>query len=113
MSSVRTSNGLLRKKDIANLQRESEGGQDLRRTLGVWSLTGIGIGGIVGVGAFVLLGAAAANEAGPAVALSFVAAGIAAAALCYAELAGMIPVSGSTYTYSYAVLGEFLAWLIG
>jgi len=63
----------------------------------------------------VLLGVAAATEAGPAVALSFVAAGIAAAAaaLCYAELAGMITVSGSAYTYSYAVLGEFLAWLIG
>lgn len=115
MSGARTGSSLFRTKDIPTLQRESEGEQDFRRTLSVWSLTAIGVGAIVGVGAFVLLGTAAATEAGPAVALSFIAAGVASAcaALCYAELAGMIPVSGSAYTYSYAVLGEFIAWLIG
>ncbi|MCA3747590.1 MAG: amino acid permease [Rubrobacter sp.] len=106
---------LLRKKDIPTLQREAAGDTGLKRTLGVWSLTFIGLGGIIGVGVFVLTGVVAANQAGPAVALSFVVAGIAsaAAALCYAEFAGMIPVSGSAYTYGYAVLGEFFAWIIG
>jgi len=115
MSGTRAGGGLLRKKDIPALQRESEGETDFRRTLGLWSLTAIGIGGIIGVGAFVLLGTASANNAGPAVALSFIIAGIASAcaALCYAEFAGMIPVSGSAYTYGYAVLGEIFAWIIG
>ncbi|GAA3325351.1 hypothetical protein GCM10020331_056870 [Ectobacillus funiculus] len=84
--------------------------------MGLWHLTAIGLGGIIGVGIFfVLTGVAAAEHAGPAVLLSFIIAGLAsaAAALCYAEFAGLIPVAGSAYTYSYAVLGEATAWLIG
>lgn len=109
------SGSVLRKKDIPTLQRESAGETELKRSLGVWSLTAIGLGAIIGVGVFVLTGTVAANQAGPAVALSFVIAGLAsaAAALCYAEFASMIPVSGSAYTYSYAVLGELFAWFIG
>jgi basic amino acid/polyamine antiporter, APA family len=78
-------------------------------------LTSIGLGGLIGAGIFVLTGVVAATQAGPAVSLSFVIAGIAsaAAALCYAEFAGMIPVAGSAYTYGYAVLGELVAWVIG
>jgi len=111
----RGSGSLLRKKDIPTLQRESSSDTGMKRTLGVWSLTFIGLGAIIGVGVFVLSGTVAANQSGPAVALAFVAAGIvsAAAALSYAEFASMIPVSGSAYTYSYAVLGEFFAWIIG
>lgn len=106
---------LFRTKSIEALQREQGGGQDFRRVLGLWQLTAIGLGGIIGVGIFVLTGVVAATQAGPAVALSFVIAGIAsaAAALAYAEFSGMIPVAGSAYTYGYAVLGEFLAWIIG
>lgn len=108
-------NPLFRKKDIPTLQREASGETDFKRTLGVWSLTAIGLGAIIGVGVFVLTGVVAANQAGPGVALSFIIAGLAsaAAALCYAEFASMIPVSGSAYTYSYAVLGEIFAWFIG
>lgn len=106
---------LTRKKDIPTLQREAAQNTGLRRTLGLWSLTAIGIGAIVGVGVFVLTGEVAAENAGPGVSLSFVLAGLisAAAALCYAEFASMIPVTGSAYTYSYAVLGEIFAWIIG
>lgn len=106
---------LWRKKDIQTLQREAETSTSLQRRLGVWSLTGIGLGAIIGVGVFVLTGVAAATQAGPAVTLSFIIAGLAsaAAALCYAEFASMIPVAGSAYTYGYAVLGELLAWIIG
>jgi len=106
---------LTRHKPIEQLQREAGERRDFRRVLGVWQLTAIGIGGIIGVGVFVLAGQQAAMNAGPAVAISFLIAGIAsaAAALCYAEFAGLIPVTGSAYTYGYAVLGEFVAWLIG
>lgn len=106
---------LLRKKDIPTLQREAAGDTGMRRTLGLWSLTAIGVGAIVGVGVFVLTGQVAAENAGPGVSVSFVLAGLisAAAALCYAEFASMIPVTGSAYTYSYAVLGEIFAWIIG
>jgi APA family basic amino acid/polyamine antiporter len=106
---------LTRHKPIEQLQAEVGKRGDFRRVLGLWQLTAIGIGGIIGVGVFVLAGQQAALNAGPAVALSFVIAGIAsaAAALCYAEFAGLIPVTGSAYTYGYAVLGEFVAWLIG
>jgi APA family basic amino acid/polyamine antiporter len=106
---------LTRHKSIPQLQAELGQRRELRRVLGMWQLTGIGLGGIIGVGIFVLAGQQAALNAGPAVALAFVIAGIAsaAAALCYAEFAGMIPVTGSAYTYSYAVLGEAVAWLIG
>jgi APA family basic amino acid/polyamine antiporter len=90
-------------------------GTALKKTLGVWGLTALGIGAIVGTGIFVLTGKAAATSAGPAIVLSFVIAGIvsALAALCYAELASTVPVSGSAYTYVYATLGEFIAWIVG
>lgn len=106
---------LLRHKSVEQLQAEIGKRQDFRRVLGLWQLTAIGVGGIIGVGVFVLAGQQAATNAGPAVALSFLIAGIAsaAAALCYAEFAGMIPVTGSAYTYGYATLGELAAWLIG
>ena len=106
---------LVRHKSIEQLQGEVGRRSDFRRVLGLWQLTAIGIGGIIGVGVFVLAGQQAAINAGPAVILSFLIAGIAsaAAALCYAEFAGMIPVTGSAYTYGYAVLGELAAWLIG
>ena len=106
---------LTRHKTIEQLQADAGTRRDFRRVLGVWQLTSIGIGGIIGVGVFVLAGQQAALNAGPAVALAFIIAGIAsaAAALCYAEFAGLIPVTGSAYTYSYATLGELVAWLIG
>jgi len=106
---------LSRRKSVEQLQQEAGEGRQFRRVLGLWQLTAIGLGGIIGVGIFVLTGVVAATQAGPAVTLSFILAGIAsaAAALCYAEFAGMIPVSGSAYTYGYAVLGEFAAWLLG
>ncbi|WP_042454030.1 amino acid permease [Neobacillus dielmonensis] len=105
----------LRRKSIEQLQKEGTNSTGLRRVLGLWQLTAIGLGGIIGVGIFVLTGVAAAEHAGPAVILSFIIAGLAsaAAALCYAEFAGLIPVAGSAYTYSYVVLGEGAAWLIG
>ncbi len=108
MSGTRVGDGLLRKKDILTLQRESEGETDFR-TLGLWSLTAIGIGGIIGVGAFVLLGTASANNAGPDVTLSFIVAGIASAcaALCYAEFAGMIPISGAPTPMATRCSGNF------
>ena len=87
----------------------------LKRVLGPWGLISLGIGVIIGAGIFVLSGQAAANYAGPAIVLSFIlsAIGCALAGLCYAEFASMIPISGSAYTYAYATLGEFLAWIIG
>jgi amino acid transporter/polyhydroxyalkanoate synthesis regulator phasin len=87
----------------------------LRRVLGPIGLTSLGIGAIIGAGIFVMTGRVAANDAGPAIVLSFVVAGIgcALAAFCYAEFASMAPVAGSAYTYAYATLGELLAWIIG
>ncbi|MBV9778245.1 MAG: amino acid permease [Acetobacteraceae bacterium] len=87
----------------------------LRRSLGAVSLTGLGIGCIIGAGIFVLTGKAAASYAGPAISLSFILAGVVCAfvGLCYAELAAMIPVAGSAYTYAYATVGEIVAWIIG
>ena len=109
--------GLWSRKSIAVLQREAaeEGEQGLRRTLSAANLTLLGIGAIIGAGIFVLTGNAAAQYAGPAVVLSMLAAGIACgfAGLCYAEFASMIPIAGSAYTYGYATLGEFVAWIIG
>jgi APA family basic amino acid/polyamine antiporter len=107
-----------RLKPMSAVLAEDDGthpGHALKKTLGVWGLTALGVGAIIGTGIFVLTGHAAAQYAGPAVVISFVIAGIvsALAALCYAELASTVPVSGSAYTYVYATLGEFLAWIIG
>jgi len=106
---------LIRHKSIEHLQAEAGQRGDFRRVLGLWQLTAIGVGAIVGVGIFVLAGQQAAANAGPAVVLSFLIAGLgsACAALAYAEFSGLIPVTGSAYTYSYAVLGELFAWIIG
>src|SRR3954453_15877184 len=107
---------LLRTKSIEQLVGDVEqGGKALKRTLGPLDLTLLGIGAIIGTGIFVLTGTAAANQAGPAIVLSYVIAGLACgfAALCYAEFAAMIPISGSAYTYAYATLGEIFAWMIG
>ena len=137
---------LFRKKSIEKLVAGAdEPGHRLRKTLGPWSLTALGIGGIIGTGIFILTGTAAAGEvlevhsilkaplieviqhgrsalgttgrpgAGPGIALSFllVAIACALAGLCYAELASMIPIAGSAYTYAYATLGEIVAWIIG
>jgi basic amino acid/polyamine antiporter, APA family len=107
---------LLKTKSIEQLVGDVErGGKALRRSLTAWDLTLLGIGAIIGTGIFVLTGTAAANQAGPAIILSYTAAGIACAfaALCYAEFAAMIPIAGSAYTYAYATLGEIFAWMIG
>jgi len=103
----------LRRKPIDDI--ESDGGDGLQRTLGLWQLTAIGIGGIIGAGIFSLAGAVANEKAGPAVLVSFLIAGVAsaAAAFSYAEFAGLIPRAGSAYTYGYVVLGEFAGWFIG
>ncbi|KZE44650.1 amino acid permease [Brevibacillus parabrevis] len=107
---------LLRKKSIESLlaQVESKHGA-LKKSLGAFDLTMLGIGAIVGTGIFVLTGVAAAEHAGPALVLSFVLSGLACvfAALCYAEFASTVPVSGSAYTYSYTAFGELVAWMIG
>ena len=94
---------------------DSGGGPCLKRTLGPWGLTALGIGAVIGSGIFVVTGQAAALHAGPAVVLSFVLAAIACGftALCYAEFATLIPMSGSSYSYAYATLGELAAWFIG
>ena len=107
---------LLKTKSIEQLVGDVEqGAKALKRTLSAMDLTLLGIGAIIGTGIFVLTGTAAANQAGPAIVLSYVLAGLACAfaALCYAEFAAMIPISGSAYTYAYATLGEIFAWMIG
>jgi len=106
---------LFRRKTVASLQVEAESGAKLHRALGPVNLMMLGVGCIIGTGIFVLTGTVAAQNAGPAVILSFVFAGIASifAALCYSEFASLVPLSGSAYTYGYATLGEFLAWVIG
>jgi APA family basic amino acid/polyamine antiporter len=105
--------GVFRRKPIEDITDERA--TDLARSLGLWQLTAIGVGGIIGAGIFALAGAVANDTAGPAVLISFLVAGIAsaAAALSYAEFAGMIPKAGSAYTYGYAVLGEIVGWFIG
>jgi len=105
--------GVFRRKPVEQIATEHEG--ELTRTLGLWQLTAIGIGGIIGAGIFALAGAVANQTAGPAVLVSFLIAGVAsaAAAFSYAEFAGMIPKAGSAYTYGYAVLGEIVGWFIG
>lgn len=105
---------LWRVKPIAALLEGRESSR-LRRSLGLLDLVALGIGAIIGTGIFVVTGVAAAQYAGPGLVVSFILAGLAAAlaALSYAELASMIPVAGSAYTYSYAALGEFVAWIVG
>jgi len=108
---------LFRTKSIGAIVGDSEegGGHRLHRSLSAFDLTMIGIGAIIGAGIFAMTGNAAATKAGPAVVLSFVLSGLgcAFAGLCYAEMAAMIPVAGSAYTYAYATLGELFAWIIG
>lgn len=108
---------MLYKKSIGKLVREAEesGAGTLKRTLSSSGLIALGVGAIIGAGLFSLTGIAAADNAGPAVTISFMVAalGCAFAGLCYAEFASMIPVAGSAYTYSYATMGEFMAWIIG
>ncbi len=107
---------LFKVKSIEQLVSDAEhGGKALKRSLTAWDLTLLGIGAIIGTGIFVLTGTAAANQAGPAITMSYLAAGLACAfaALCYAEFASMIPIAGSAYTYAYATLGELVAWMIG
>lgn len=106
---------LFARKPLDSLTQEAQDKAGLPRVLGAFNLTTIGIGAIIGAGIFVLTGQTAAQYAGPAIVLSFLLSAMACgfAGLCYAELASMIPVSGSAYTYAYATLGEFLAWLIG
>ena len=106
---------LFRRKDVASLQSELAADHSLKRALGAGNLVMLGIGAIIGAGIFVLTGQAAATYAGPAIVYSFLLAGLACAfaGLCYAEFAAMIPIAGSAYTYGYATLGEFFAWIIG
>ncbi len=108
---------LFARKPLARLMAEAQevGEHSLKRSLGPWNLVALGIGAIIGAGLFVRTAAAIADRAGPSVVLAFVVAGIGCgfAGLCYAEFASMIPVAGSAYTYSYATMGEFTAWIIG
>jgi basic amino acid/polyamine antiporter, APA family len=106
---------LFRRKSVTELQTEALTDRSLKRALGALNLTTLGIGAIIGTGIFVLTGTVAAVNAGPAVVLSFVLAGIASifAALCYSEFASLVPMAGSAYTYGYATLGELIAWIIG
>ena len=108
---------LLRIKPMSMLSLEAaeQGEHTLKRSLSALNLITLGIGAVIGAGIFTLTGQAAALHAGPAVALSFVLAGLtcAFAGLCYAEFASIIPIAGSAYTYGYATLGELVAWIIG
>src|SRR5436305_5195072 len=108
---------LFARKPLDKLMEEAQevGEHSLKRSLGPMNLVALGIGGIIGAGLFVRTAAAIADRAGPSVVLAFIVAGIgcAFAGLCYAEFASMIPVAGSAYTYSYATMGEFVAWIIG
>ncbi|NGO13858.1 amino acid permease [Streptomyces sp. HC44] len=116
MAGLRMGEGILRRKPIERIEEtEAREGTRLDRSLGLWQLTAIGVGGIIGAGIFTLAGTVANGTAGPAVLVSFLVAGVAsaAAALSYAEFAGLIPKAGSAYTYGYAVLGELAGWFIG
>lgn len=107
---------LWRTKPLNQLLEEAhESEKGLKKTLTSTSLVALGIGAIIGAGLFSITGMAAANHAGPGIMISFIIAaiGCAFAGLCYAEFASMIPVAGSAYTYSYATMGEFIAWIIG
>ncbi|MFI9628959.1 amino acid permease [Streptomyces sp. NPDC052042] len=118
MAKLRMGEGVLRRKPIEQIHEERPTGDvttQLTRSLGLWQLTAIGVGGIIGAGIFTLAGTVANGTAGPAVLISFLIAGVAsaAAAFSYAEFAGLIPKAGSAYTYGYAVLGELVGWFIG
>ncbi|MER8220475.1 amino acid permease [Streptomyces sp. NPDC094143] len=116
MAGLRMGEGILRRKPIERIEEtEAAEGTRLERSLGLWQLTAIGVGGIIGAGIFTLAGTVANGTAGPAVLVSFLIAGVAsaAAALSYAEFAGLIPKAGSAYTYGYVVLGELAGWFIG
>src|SRR5213083_971334 len=114
-------NQLWRTKSLDELMAETqEEGHQLKKALGPWNLVALGIGAIIGAGIFATIGTAAAGDparpgAGPALMISFVLTAVVCSftALCYAEFASMVPVSGSAYTYSYATLGELVAWIIG
>lgn len=109
--------GLFIRKPFSMLQAEANesGAKSLKRVLGAWSLVALGVGVIIGAGLFSITGTVAAGYTGPAITLSFAIAAIGCcfAGLCYAEFASMIPVAGSAYTYSYATMGELIAWIIG
>ena len=109
------SSNIFRTMPIEKLLSQRSGAHSLKKTLGAFELTMLGVGAIIGTGIFVLTGVAAANYAGPALILSFVLSGLACcfAALCYAELSAMLPVSGSAYTFGFVGLGEIWAWIIG
>jgi APA family basic amino acid/polyamine antiporter len=111
----RTAPSLFARKPLEKLLEEMHGGDRLHRTLGPVALTALGIGATIGAGIYVLTGVVAHDVAGPSLMLSFVLAAIGCglAALCYSELASMVPVAGSAYTYAYATLGELVAWIIG
>ncbi|WP_040789167.1 amino acid permease [Nocardia paucivorans] len=115
MSSTSLRDQLLRRKPLDEVEDDITTEQGLSRHLGLWQLTAIGVGGIIGAGVFALAGAVANKTTGPAVLISFLIAGVASAcaALCYAEFAGMVPKAGSAYTYGYVALGELVAWFIG
>src|SRR5690349_8381162 len=103
------------KKSLEHLMATTDDAKGLKRTLGATNLVALGIGAIIGAGLFVRTAAAAGEAAGPAVVISFIiaAVGCAFSGLCYAEFASMIPIAGSAYTYSYATMGELIAWIIG
>jgi APA family basic amino acid/polyamine antiporter len=109
------SHHLFKRKPLSLLHEEMKSDNRLRRVLGPWSLTSLGIGCVIGAGIFVITGIAASEKAGPSLVVSFIMAGTACifAALCYAEFASMAPVAGSAFTYAYATLGELPAWIIG
>ena len=118
-ATVENPHSILRRKSIEQIDDEAEN-SDLFKSLGLWQLTAIGVGGIIGIGIFTLAGLVASGQdggsgAGPSVVIAFLIAGLAsaAAALSYAEFAGMIPRAGSAYTYSYVALGEIVGWFIG
>src|SRR5581483_5692124 len=106
---------LLATKPVEALLAEAEGEKSLKRSLSAMSLVALGIGAVIGAGIFTLTGVAAATHAGPAMVYSFVIAaiGCAFAGLCYSEFSTMIPIAGSANTYSYATMGELVAWIIG
>src|SRR5437016_8668183 len=108
-------NQLFMTKPHSVLLEELRGEHRLRRVLGPVQLSSLGVGAIIGTGIFVLVGIAAHDRSGPALMLSFVAAGVTCifAALCYSQFASMVPVAGSAFTYAYATLGELFAWIIG